>query len=258
MEEYPELLNEYLRFCSWKDEAIERGKIDLSNLTWVYPTEALPLIAFLKNYKKVNLLYPQASRVHSYLESVFRGDFYTTSMPISDLPKDRSKANIVIEKLEKFYKKGKGLVSQAFFYFIEEILNNIYDHSLFSDAYIFAQAYPIKKFSEIAIIDDGISIPGSYQRANYNFDDSEALLNAIAGVSTKDHSRGYGLKTTTRLITEGLNGEILIVSRSYALHITKSNKKLYKLQNQQWLQGTLVSIRIPYPAPEADIYGFVE
>lgn len=262
MDDYPDLLKEYLNFCNSREQGKQNGLIDFSNIGWVYPTEILPLVAFILGNKNLKFVYPENLSIRTYLNKILQqGNLAYSSgtyMPIVALPKLRKEASFVIERLQRICDNGKNLGgTQAFFYFISEMIDNIYEHSNFSKAYVFAQTYPKKEFSEVAIIDDGISIPGNYAKAGYDFKDDDALLNAVKGVSTKDKERGFGLRTSISLLTQGLNGQFLIVSRGASLYVNESDKKVFKLQNQQSLQGTLVSVRLPYPAKEVNIYEYI-
>ena len=48
-----------------------------------------------------------------------------------------------------------------------------------------------------------------------------------------------------------------IVSGLGAVYVGKSRQKVYKLQDRHKLEGTLISIRIPIPAPNVNIYDYL-
>ena len=260
--EYPPLLQEYLHFTQLRENATQTKLVDLTSLDWIYPSELLPLIVFLKNNSSIKPLYPKILDVRNYIVNALKEQVHfspqKTYLPLVSLPQERKQAATIIERLQHLCDNGKNLGGiQVFNYFISEMVDNVYDHSQFKHAYVFAQTYPKKKFSEIALIDDGISIPGSYLKAGHVFTDVEALLKAMEGVSAKDQERGFGLRTNVRLFTEGLKGEFLIVSGSAALGVLKGEKKVFKLQNQQAYQGTFIAVRLPYPPPEVNIYDYI-
>ncbi len=92
---------------------------------------------------------------------------------------------------------------------------------------------------------------------------TSAVPAAIAGLSAKKSlERGYGLSSNMKLSTNGLRGRMLIVSGGGALESWsdtsgRTTTKAYPLEQTIYtLQGTLISIRIPYPAQEVDIYDF--
>ncbi|MEK6903021.1 MAG: hypothetical protein AABW64_00045 [Nanoarchaeota archaeon] len=259
---YPELLQEYLDFCKLREQAINSKILDLSGLTWIYPTKLLPLVTFLKNNPAIKPTYPKAYDVQTYFTTITQEKTHLqkkqTYLPLVTLPLERKQATMIVERLQHLCDNGKNLGGiQVFGYFLGEMVDNVYDHSQFHHAYVFAQTYPKKKFSEIALIDDGISIRGSYAKAGHAFTDVEALLKAMEGLSAKDQERGFGLRTNVRLFTEGLKGEFLIVSGNAALYVLKGEKKVFKLQNEQAYQGTFISVRLPYPAHEVNIYDFI-
>ena len=133
----------------------------------------------------------------------------------------------------------------------------MYDHAEFNNALVMAQRYDKKKFLEITFFDDGITIPGSFSKKGLKFSDSEALVQALNGLSAKSQERGYGLSSNLKILTRGLQGEMFIASGRGAIHITKNTPKLYKLQEEHRLEGTLISVRIPFPTPQVNIYEFI-
>lgn len=147
----------------------------------------------------------------------------------------------------------------AFKYLLSELTDNIYQHAEFENAFVIAQRYPKYGFSEICIIDNGITIFGSFKRKGYLFgEDYDAVAYAINGLSAKGRERGYGLGSNTRIFTAGLKGEILVVSGNGAVYASPNTQKIYKFRNIYSLGGTMVSIKIPFPAPKADIYEYLE
>ncbi|MHC1591073.1 MAG: hypothetical protein ACXQS8_03235, partial [Candidatus Helarchaeales archaeon] len=87
------------------------------------------------------------------------------------------------------------------------------------------------KFTEICIIDNGISISGSYINRGYDFSDIDALKRAVLeGLSTKSAERGYGLRTTLNLLTKGLEASCLIISGRACLIADKNNKQFYDIE----------------------------
>lgn len=262
MEAYPYMLEEYLSFCKLKNKALEEKKLDLSGKKWFYPTELLPMIAFMKN-NKIETLLPSSQSVRKYFE-IMSGKKISFSgssksyLPLIGLTKERKEATLIIERLHKLCNEGREVCGpDAFFYLLSEMIDNIYDHSQFNNSYVFAQTYKNKQFSEIAIMDDGITIEGSYNKAKYDLSNKNAILEALRGVSTKMDDRGFGLRTSVNLFTKGLKGKFLIVSGKEAVYIDEKEQKLFKLDSPLYLQGTLISVRLPYPSKEVNIYEYV-
>jgi hypothetical protein len=107
-------------------------------------------------------------------------------------------------------------------------------------------------YSDLSIFDNGITIRGSFN--NYGmvgFDESEAIVRAINGLSSKESTeRGHGLGSTFRLVINGLKGHLFIVSGSGAIFISPDKKIQYNVTSKNRLEGTLVSIRAPHSSHE--------
>lgn len=134
---------------------------------------------------------------------------------------------------------------------LSELTYNIHEHAFENnqktDAAIAIQFQSENKL-EISIMDNGLSIPGRFDKSNVSFtDDCNAIEKAINNFSTASenpYERGNGLWTTIRLVIEGNGGEILIISRNALLHITNEDYKYDLLDNGKFFNGTLISIRL--------------
>lgn len=257
----PEILNNYLLFCNYREECQKSKILNLRDCKWIYPTTLIPLGIFIKENKtKFEYKAPLDHNVSNYI-SLVTGELkieYSEDksyIPLVALPKDQNQSSNVLECIFRLHHNGDEYGGEnAFKYLIEELVDNIYQHSNFTNALVMAQKYEKKNFVEICFFDDGISIPGSFEKRGLKFEDQEAIAEAVNGFSTKSQERGRGLNSNLRMFTQELNGEVLIVSRSGALFVSKKLQKLYKLRDIHKLKGTLISIRIPYPAPKIDIY----
>lgn len=262
----PIMLESYLEFCKHREQSKSAKKVNLQKCGWIYPTTLLPLINFIKE-NKLDYIPPENESIAKYIETIVKSTILRNSgsilgfgsyVPIINLPKDREKANEFIELIYKLQEDNEYGGKNAFNYFVSELVNNIYEHSRFTNAFIVAQKYPKMKFTEICIFDNGITIPGNFQQYKMIFQDFEAIGHAINGLSTKSKERGFGLGSSIRIFTEGLKGEILIVSRNGAIYIRPKEQKLFKLEDIHKLSGTLISVRIPYPSPKVDIYDYIQ
>lgn len=258
----PDLVNSYLLFCNYRKNCLKTKILDLSWCKWIYPTTLLPLGIFIKeNKKKFEYKAPFDHNVSNYIalatgELKIEHSEDKSYLPVVALPKDQKQSIKILECIFKLHHNGKEYGGEnAFKYLISELVDNIYQHSNFTNALIMAQKYEKKNFVEISFFDDGISIPGSFEKQGMKFEDQEAIAEAVNGLSTKSQERGHGLNSNVKIFTQGLNGEILIVSRNGALYVSKKLQKLYKLQEVNKLKGTLISIRIPSPAPKLEIFG---
>ena len=106
--------------------------------------------------------------------------------------------------------------------------------------------FPKVGITEMSFFDNGISIPRSFENAGFEFDnDCDIIKTCINGESTviDEEDRGYGINSSIQLVTEGNNGEILIVSRNGMYHSASEEKYLH-LDERYKLDGTLISIRV--------------
>ena len=148
---------------------------------------------------------------------------------------------------------------------VSELVNNVYDHAKIEDvdlqSYICSKLHQESKKLEISVIDDGLSIPGLFEKSDVEFiDDCHAIEKAIGLFSTVSDSffeRGNGLRTIVRLISEGNNGELLIVSRRGSLHIVGEDYNYYLFDNEHRFNGTLVSVKLNQYEIQ-NVYGLLE
>lgn len=269
---HPELINNFLSFSRLRLEYDMSGILDLSSVGFYFPTTLLPLINFIR--ENAIEYYPHYDTgVNNYILAVTNKDKLVKGksyVPIVKLPEQESPREIPYEaeklvgELSRFVSKNEEI--NSFGFVLQELADNIYEHSNFNNGYVMAQRYPNKNFVELCIYDDGMSIPGSIEKKykKYLNQDSSAISAAIVkGVSTKkeEDKRGNGLHDSINLFAHGLNGEILIISRNGANFINKGccngSKKFpkieptkYKLTNFPNLDGTLIGIRVPIPLPE--------
>lgn len=126
------------------------------------------------------------------------------------------------------------------------------------------QSYNSRAYTEICFFDDGKSIPGVFASHDFHYpSDCEAIIAAINGTSTKkDEGRGMGLGSSVNLLTNGLNGQVLIVSRKGLVYLDGSDKEclmktLYELEESLSHQGTMIAVRIPFPSGKIDPYPYL-
>lgn len=253
----PQLVESYLQYCNIARACKENNELDLSELNWAYPTCLLPILGVLKPHK-MNYMPPKNEHTAKYFSIMERNQKSPpkTAIPIVSLPIGNRDDKVANERIQLV--TDEGVISggkQATSYFIDELVNNIYDHSKFEHAFFMAQRYNKMKFTEMAFFDDGISIPGSYREYGLKFNDIEAIKAALDGVSSKaGMERGYGLCTSIRLLREGLKAEVLVVSKSAAFYFNENTIEAYDLQHRGVLDGTLICTRIPFTAQIIDVY----
>ncbi|MCE7698249.1 MAG: hypothetical protein K8E24_005235 [Methanobacterium paludis] len=229
--------------------------LDLSEVRFVTPTLLLPSLHFARENSSTILVHPSTSNYVKRVLGIIDGP--DTTLPFRELPKERSENNTVVmdllNLLEQYGKDAHGGSkyggSQTLKHLLDEMINNVIDHSEAKHGYTYAQHYPNLGAIDICFYDDGISIPCSYENADIPFTtDCDAIHKSINGISTKqregDDPRGYGINTTAQLIINGNQGSMLIASRRGLYYMDENGKKYKRLKRKNRIDGTLVSIRV--------------
>ena len=261
----------YSLYVVFKNIRHEKVVFDFQDVKWIFPTLILPIASYIY-YTDSDFLPPTRPDVNSYLTIInFPKGISSASelkkrersyIPITLLNDDDpiERAKLQSEFLEMIYKvlAPSVEVKNAIYYPIEELVENIFQHSQKNEGFVFAQYYPTKKFLELSIVDRGIGIANSYKkRRGLEVSDEEAIKLALEGYSAKDDSRGYGVRTSKRVICEGLGGEFLLISGSAAFYSSDDKNLMYKLPDFYW-DGVIISYKIPKPKHPVDIYSFLE
>jgi len=259
MTSYPGLLNHYLKFCHLRNHH-ENGVLDLGKYPFYYPITLLPILNLIAK-DSIEYIPHYNPAVQTYISIVNNPASYSVGksyVPVAQLPDGREDLDDVLQRIIHLFKEYGSL--DAFIYAIYELSENIYEHSEFNTAHIMAQRYA--NFVDICILDDGITIP---KRINKNYEkfrgepDYKSIAEALNGLSTKgEKGRGYGLKSSINLFSQGLNAKILIISRFGASYIDKNGPQYYKLKDYHKWDGTIIGIRVPFPIPKIDIYQYIK
>lgn len=249
---YPEIVRSYIKYCTIRNKNNQEKSniLDLTDYTWLYPTTLLPVLCFRTKHSLTPVFH---SDVDGYVEAILNPSPHTVRqrsyVPFGELPHARNNRNEVLDDVMRFVDTNYGGI-RALDYLLTELTDNIYQHSEFNNAFLFAQSYSQKNYTEICFLDDGLTIPGNFSKYNLEYDnDADAVLQAVNGTSTKDefNHRGWGLNTIVDMFTDA-DGEIFIASRNGAIFIDYTNKTkplLYPLGQNYRMEGTLVSLRIP-------------
>ncbi len=226
----------------------------MSSYSWFYPTSLILLSFFRRENIDYQYIEPD-SNVEQYIKTILNSTYSENSsyVPITYFSKYENHKDKIIDKLQTKYNNGNHYGGpNAFNFLMNELIDNIYTHSDFTKACVMAQQYKAKGFVEISIYDNGISIPSCFEKHGVEFSsDCEAIQKAISGTSTKDKKRGFGLNRTIKMYTDDVNdiAEFLLISRNGAIYINKNDtRKIYSLKEPFTLHGTLISIRLSYPA----------
>lgn len=129
---------------------------------------------------------------------------------------------------------------------VEEIFNNINDHSEVNTGHVFAQFYPAYKIINISFSDFGLGIPSTIRHKKPSLNDSDLLEYAVQeGVSaqTTPGNRGAGLWNVIRNLTNENIGQVHICS-NYG-RIWYDNKEVKeKYESQFHYPGTFFEIKL--------------
>lgn len=275
-----------VRFCA--EVALnEDNNVDLSNVGFVTPTFLLPVRVYLdKRPAEIKWM-----NVNSYLTtmlfndggidaSVMRNTEFRTLMekyidkryiPIIRFPTQEEgsdKRDVILSTIHAILNKQCGFaanVDVGLRYVIGEIADNIIEHSHSPYGYITTQSYQSKGFTDICIADIGGTILGSYSenpRTAGIDTDVEALQSAVAGISTKNlpeaENRGFGLRTTIRMLTKGLGGEFLLASGGAAFAANPKNEQYIELPSGIKFSGTIIAFRVNHNFNSFNYLKYVE
>ncbi|MDD2982180.1 MAG: hypothetical protein PHQ74_02220 [Crocinitomicaceae bacterium] len=157
-------------------------------------------------------------------------------------------------------------VLEAFYYFLDELTQNIVDHSKQNFGTVFAQFYPEKGYLDLSICDVGKGIFESYKMSDKFFPSTneEAINYAVFGKSTKDipESRGYGISTSKKMLVKGLKGKFLLMSGSeffVQVAVDKEDGEIISVDSELFFQGCMVNLRIPvFVSDSINIYNYIE
>lgn len=183
--------------------------IDFKNNRFVSPIFILPLLVYVKgsgrlidfvnlgSYLKTIKLDVGGLRSEDisgeYFEDYMNKFKHKTFLPIINFSAEQRhyrERNLILSSLENILKSQLRLESNITIglkYIIQESIDNIIEHSESNRGYILCQAYPNKKFLDICIADNGITLLGSYVKSGFTgiTDDLTAITKANKGISTK-------------------------------------------------------------------------
>ena len=247
------------------DENLDKDTIflDMTKVIWVGALSSLLLghkISQLPK-NKVIIIPPEDANVKNYLNYIgfpLGGELDSIPhFPICHFSCNANKyANHLLNEVENtFPKTTKNNIPLI----IGELTTNIEEHSKYTHASIMSQYFPKKKFIDIGVIDNGMSIPKHFQINGIKFNNDEhAIEQALSGVSSKkEFNRGSGLPTTENLINKGLKGELYIFSREGVVMSTQNGRKVYKLPNLI-LDGTLCYARFKEPKKNIEPVAYIK
>lgn len=248
---YPDLLLEYLEFCRLRNAYWRSSLLDLVENIPINITTLLPLQTMIQTETEKRVLSSSISSIRNVMDL----DIGRINIPTHQLGAEQVFSTIMTNNNSNNYGE-----SNAFLYMLAEAIDNVYQHSGFSIGSTAAHISSSKRFSDLSIFDNGITIRKRLQDTGMLFShDSEAIVCAINGLSSKPgRERGYGLRTTAKLVMEGLKSQLFIISGSAAVYASSANKVRYDFGKKDHLAGTLVTFRVPFPCNQVDIFRYVD
>lgn len=134
---------------------------------------------------------------------------------------------------------------------MDEIYNNIKDHSTEDVGCVFGQFYPNKNEIILCISDFGIGIPASLRNLYPELTDSQLLEKSLEeGVTTRTtpRNRGAGLHTIINSATKNRVGEVYIMS-NYGIIEVVNEKVISSKDTNKFYPGTFFEIKIDITNP---------
>ncbi len=269
MAQYPDLVQNYAEYARINASYLETGKVDLADVRFIYPTTLLPLSGLIADNPSC-YVGPIRSAPRGYISTILRpssrgpGKSYVS---LAELPHDKEGSSAVLSDIFSMcgdMGSQPGDIS-ALEYAVYELVDNIYEHSKFTRALVLGQRYGYKGFADLSFYDDGVTIPGSL-KGKAEGSPTDLVCDALGGKSAKDESRGFGLRTTFELFTNGLGSDFFVASGAGAAYGGKEASAYggkdgvlaYELPGAARIDGTLITVRIPLVLPAVDIYDYVE
>ena len=269
-------LHSTLNVLSKMDKEFEKDKsisLDFSKVKWIIPCSVIlisnKIVSMFERGAKVITYKPsEKEEVRKHMEAIGfplgAKEDGNSFVAIKHFTNDANPKQIntkMNELLDSIQNKIPIEFGSSIMYILSELSDNIDDHSKFKSASLMAQFFPKKKNVDIAVFDDGITIPGSYENTQTVFaSDSDAIKKAVFdGLSTKNEDfRGYGLRTCRKLSTEGLDGELHIISRKGILLIKSGEDPQFHDLKENSLDGTFLYIRLKQPKDKINIIPYVD
>jgi hypothetical protein len=281
----PSLLNDYNKYLDIKKYQ-GMDSLDITHIRFISPASFLPslYLAHSLNIPSNNIEFHDNAYEHGMkIIGYSQGNNNVIPRIIGNIggysPKQKNKIITGIDNKirELLFRNNKNEYveygnEETFRYVTGEMLSNVEQHSMADRVYSYSQLYPNEGFAEVGILDDGITIPGKYEKSSPQFvndeinpyvfkNDCDAISRCLNGISTKENFKrslkfidspseiekndnlGMGLNTSIRVLTEGLGGSFLIASRGGICHITPTTKEFIPVNNNNIFKGTFVCVR---------------
>lgn len=191
----------------------------------------------------------------------------TASIPVISFPASGERTDVrdaVTSAVEDFLVQETDLdgnIASAFRYVTDEIIDNITEHADTPSGYL--NAFWDKDAITMCIADGGKTIYGSYLDRQFEGigNDQTALHAAVSGISTKNRpgaeNRGFGISTSSDMVTRGLGSTLIILSGRGLLIRTKERNDFTELPEPIYMPGTLLCFSMPVQKNGFTIYDYI-
>ena len=153
-------------------------------------------------------------------------------------------------------------IYEAISYMVEELTQNLLQHSRAEKGLMAMQIYPELGFMDFGFSDNGNGFLSSYKQSFRPYpevvDDETAMRAALDQKSTKNQptSTGFGLYTTRQMLCHSLGGQFFMWSGK-AYYLNNRSMEKYGTMPYSW-PGSLTILRIPTTLPEGfDVNNYV-
>ncbi len=176
---------------------------------------------------------------------------------------DIDAAQSLFQQLIERQSQADKLINVPLAYFLGELICNISQHSCSKYGYLYAQYVEKEGCIDICIADTGITIYGSYIKNKRYLDkigddEARAMFMANQGYSTKNlpnaENRGYGIRTTKKMLVNGLGGDFFMLSGGAFHRFNKDGARFVSLPADINWPGTIILMRVPVVAPQSFNY----
>ncbi len=170
-------IKESLKIISEIDKCFnkrEKIQLDLSDIPWLLPCSVILISGKLREVSnagaEVSYIPPKNKKVEEWLMSIgfplgktpdggtFVSLKYFPNNPYSS-DQVNKEANALMDSMEKKIPNNFG---EGVRYILGELADNIDEHSNFSFAALISQFYPTKEHLDLAVLDNGITIPFNF------------------------------------------------------------------------------------------------
>lgn len=268
-----------VKFCM----RLERPDADISGLGFVPVSFLLPVVIYVdRSPEPLNITGANSylDTVHfkeggidcrhlrqSQLKALLSGYSDKRYLPIIRFPAaDGEHRDSIIASVENLLHRQAGYghnIEIGVKYIISETIDNIAEHSGSPVGFIVAQSYD--GFTDVCIADVGRTILGGYRangRTSEISSDMEAIQAATEGLSSKNRpdaeNRGFGIRTTQKMLIQGLGGEYLLASGGAVFATNRQGAQYLELPPGMRLEGTFSAFRIPHNVAGFNYMQFVE